>query len=237
MLQNTEYKKQGGILNMTINEILNLNISDSAKIELMKVYAQGGEVKKEESKLNPTETIQIEDNDYDVEIADTEEKRKIGLSRITKLESNQGMLFVFDSPITNYFTMKDTSIDLDIVFIDEDGEVIEVKTVKAFDKNPVTCSKSYQYVLETNPNSNIQPGDELEQDEDISEEDEDKIKKSRMLVLDPNGDVQMKLQGGERIVSMIKTRQLVKAALKAYKTDEDKDYRRVGKIILEELDA
>ena len=45
----------------------------------------------------------------------------------------------------------------------------------------------------------------------------------------------MKLVGGERIVSMIKTRQLIKAALKAYRTDNDSDYRRVGKIILTEL--
>ena len=47
----------------------------------------------------------------------------------------------------------------------------------------------------------------------------------------------MKLVGGERIVSMIKTRQLIKAALKAYKSDEDSDYRRVGKLIFKELDA
>ena len=58
-----------------------------------------------------------------------------------------------------------------------------------------------------------------------------------MLVLNSEGDVQMKLVGGERIVSMIKTRQLIKAALKAYKTDSDVDYRRVGRMIFKELDA
>ena len=58
-----------------------------------------------------------------------------------------------------------------------------------------------------------------------------------MLVLNSDGDVQMKLVGGERIVSMVKTRQLIKAALKAYKSDEDSDYRRVGKLIFKELDA
>ena len=42
----------------------------------------------------------------------------------------------------------------------------------------------------------------------------------------------MTLVGGERIVSRIKTKQLVKAALKAYKSDSDSDYRRVGRIIL-----
>ena len=58
-----------------------------------------------------------------------------------------------------------------------------------------------------------------------------------MLVLDSNGDVQMTLVGGERIISRVKTKQLVKAALKAYKSDSDSDYRRVGRIILYELIA
>jgi hypothetical protein len=30
---------------------------------------------------------------------------------------------------------------------------------------------------------------------------------------------------------------MIKAALKAYKTDDDVDYRRVGRIVLKELDA
>ena len=63
------------------------------------------------------------------------------------------------------------------------------------------------------------------------------IKKSKMLVLDSEGNVQMKLIGGERIISRIKTKQLVKAALKAYKTDNDSDYKRVGRMILKELNA
>jgi hypothetical protein len=58
-----------------------------------------------------------------------------------------------------------------------------------------------------------------------------------MLVLDSNGDVQYKLVGGERIFSRIKTRQIIKAVLKAYKNDTDSEYRRVGRIVLKELDA
>ena len=47
----------------------------------------------------------------------------------------------------------------------------------------------------------------------------------------------MRLQGKERIFSRISTRRMIKAALKAYKTDADVDYRRVGRIVLKELDA
>ena len=58
-----------------------------------------------------------------------------------------------------------------------------------------------------------------------------------MLILDSEGNVQAKIQGGERIFSRISTKRMIKAALKAYKTDADVDYRRVGRIVLKELDA
>ena len=134
--------------------------------------------------------------------------------------------------------MKETPIDLDIIFIDETGTVISVESVEAYDPIPVVCDREYKYVLEVNIDSDVKPGDELDQDDsDFTEEEKENIKKSKMLVLNSDGDVQMKLVGGERIVSMIKTRQLIKAALKAYKTDNDSDYRRVGKLIFNELDA
>jgi len=93
--------------------------------------------------------------------------------------------------------------------------------------------------LEVNINSGIKEGDELqevdEEDEDYTEEEKEEL--GRMLMLDSNGNVQMKLQGGERIVSMIETRKLVKSALKAYHSDEDSDYKKVGKLIFKILDG
>ena len=58
-----------------------------------------------------------------------------------------------------------------------------------------------------------------------------------MLVLDANGDVQMKLSGGERIFSRICTRKMIKAAIHAYREDTDIAYRKVGRLVLKELDA
>ena len=186
--------------------------------------------------IHPTEEIELGDQEFDVAVADTPEKRKEGLSNIKRIEEGEGMLFIFDSPVSEYFTMVDTAVDLDIIFIDEEGVTIEVKSVKGGDLNPVTCSSPYQFVLETKIHSGIRKGDELSvEDLDFSDEEKEQIHKSKMLVLNSDGDVQMKLVGGERIVSMIKTRQLIKAALKAYRTDNDSDYRRVGKIILTEL--
>lgn len=233
---------------MILDEILNLPISDEDKIKIIKSLQKGGNLSKEQNsntektnsdikELNPTETIEIEDQKYDIEIADTEEKRMIGLKNIDSLKDKQGMLFIFDNLTTDSFTMKETKIDLDIIFIDEDKEVLEVHSVKAFDPNPIICSEPYMYVFETNINSGIKKGDELDFDDDFTEDEITEIKKSKMLVLDSEGNVQMKLIGGERIISRIKTKQLVKAALKAYKTDNDSDYKRVGRMILKELNA
>lgn len=233
---------------MTLDEILNLPVSDEDKIKIIKSLQKGGNLSKEQNsnteksnsdtkELNPTETIEIEDQKYNIEIADTEEKRMIGLKNIDSLKDKQGMLFIFDNLTTDSFIMKETKIDLDIIFIDEDKEVLEVHSVKAFDPNPIICSEPYMYVFETNINSGIKKGDELDFDDDFTEDEMTEIKKSKMLVLDSEGNVQMKLIGGERIISRIKTKQLVKAALKAYKTDNDSDYKRVGKIILKELNA
>jgi hypothetical protein len=58
-----------------------------------------------------------------------------------------------------------------------------------------------------------------------------------MLVLDENGNVQMELEGGERIFSRKNTRVLIKFALKANKTKQDKDYKNLGKKIFKFLDV
>mgnify|MGYP004568245833 CR=1 FL=1 len=132
--------------------------------------------------------------------------------------------------------MEDTSIDLDIIFINEDLIVTSVNSVKAKSTRPVQDkANNAQYVLEVNYHSGIKEGDQMS--EPFTDEDREQIKNSRMLVLDSNGDVQMKLEGGERIVSRIKTRQLIKAALKAYRSDNDSDYKKVGRIIIKELNA
>jgi hypothetical protein len=81
--------------------------------------------------------------------------------------------------------------------------------------------------------------DELEQEDDNLSEEEKQFagQKNKMLVLDANGDVQMKLSGGERIFSRICTRKMIKAAIQAYRADTDLAYRKVGRLVLKELDA
>ena len=181
--------------------------------------------------------IEIGNKEFTVKIASTEEEKEEGHSTTGKLPKDEGMLFVYDEPEQwLIYTMRNTSIDLDIIFIDKDKKVISVNTVEAYEKKPVICNEFAQYVLEVNANSGIKEGDLLDVSE-LTEEEQEIVKKSKMLVLDENGDVQMKLFGGERIVSRIKTRQIVKQAIRAYKSDEDSEYIKLGKMVFKELDA
>lgn len=245
---------------MTINDILNSDLSDSKKIAIIKIlqedqtpsYEQGGELENkeepiEETTITPTATVIVGEKKYKVAIANTEEEKYTGLSNITSLAEDEGMLFIYDEPQEDlWFTMEDTSIDLDIIFIDEEGNVTSVHSVKAKSEDPIEDDKNNaQFVLEVPFGSNIKAGDEVtieeipdeDLDEDLTEEDKETLSRSKMLVLDENGNVQMKLEGGERIFSRIKTKQFIKAALKAYRTDDDLDYRRVGRIVFKELEA
>jgi uncharacterized membrane protein (UPF0127 family) len=61
-----------------------------------------------------------------VAIADTEALREQGLSKTSPLETNQGMLFIFDAPLKPSFWMKDMNYPLDIIWIDKDRKIVDV---------------------------------------------------------------------------------------------------------------
>lgn len=248
---------------MTINDILNSDLSDSQKVAIIKIlseeqipsHRQGGELEtkedipEEETTITPTNTITIGEKKYKVAVAQTEEEKYTGLSNITSLAEDEGMLFIYDEPQEDlWYTCEDMSFDIDIIFLDEEGVVTSVHSVKAGDPTPIEdTANNAQFVLEVNYNSGIQVGEEADieiqeepeedLDEDLTDEDKETLSQSKMLVLDENGNVQYKLESGERIFSRIKTKQFIKAALKAYRTDDDLDYRRVGRIVFKELEA
>lgn len=162
--------------------------------------------------------ITIGNKEYDVREAHTEEEKERGLQGINELPDDQGMLFFFEEPQEVSMWMKDTLIPLDIIFINEDNEVIKVAQGEPNDETPIIAQDTL-YVLEVNKNSGVKEGDELE----IQTEG------PVMKVLAQDGSSQMNLWGGERIFSRKNTVVLIRKAKKAALTNSDKDIKALGR--------
>ena len=62
----------------------------------------------------------------DIEIAGSSDERSMGLMYRTSLELNQGMLFIFPLEEVQSFWMKNTSIPLDILFVNSRNEIVTI---------------------------------------------------------------------------------------------------------------
>lgn len=89
-----------------------------------------------------------------VDLAVTPDQREIGLMNRVKLPKDYGMLFVFPYEIRLEFWMKNTLVDLDIIFIDKTGRVTAVhprvprSTPETPDEKLARRSGLGQFVLE-----------------------------------------------------------------------------------------
>ena len=180
--------------------------------------------------------IIIGDKEYTVEIANTSEEQKKGLQGREYLPQDSGMLFVYDKSQDKVeFWMKDTTIALDQIGINEDGEVTKVYTAKPKDETLVPF-EDVMFLLEVNANSGIEVGDQFDFD------DSKDPNKYVMKVLAPDGTTQAKLEGGERIFSRISTKQLIQWAKKAEANKDNEELftkycKRLGKRMFREIKA
>ena len=184
--------------------------------------------------------IKISDKIYLVQIAETEEERETGLSKTEKLDQDSGMLFVIPEGQSQVaFTMEDMSYDLDLIFINEDDEVYDVQYGKSGSKDPIisTSEDIVKYVLEVNPNSGIKVGDELEFTDCPDCEEVEDVEVDKMYVIGPDGQPQMELVGGERIISRRETKELIRKAKQAKKSKSELDYKKLGRYMFRILDG
>jgi len=85
---------------------------------------------------------------YTLAVADTEQKKRLGLSQLKILPRGCGMIFVYDNPVNHAFTMENTKIPLTIMFLSKDFEVLEVFKCRPFEKKKVRPKSDYSYVIE-----------------------------------------------------------------------------------------
>ncbi len=101
-----------------------------------------------------------------VELARTDETRQRGLMYRTKLGSEEGMLFSWDSESTRAFWMHNTCIPLDMLFIAKDGTISGiVEQVPVLNDEPRGIPCPVAHVLEVNAGwargHHVSPGQHL----------------------------------------------------------------------------
>ena len=175
--------------------------------------------------------ITIGNKSYQVSLAETEEEQMKGLQGVHTLPEDEGVLFVFEEPGEVGFWMKDTLIPLDIIYINDDDEVIAVEQGIPGDETILEHS-DVKYVLEVNKDSGIKIGDEL----DIEDEESSESEIIGMYVIGPKGEIQMEVDGKERIFSIEHTKTIIRLSKKAYKSKLDSDYIKLGKKIFKYIE-
>ncbi len=110
--------------------------------------------------------IQINGNNYYLEIAQNDQEKKIGLSNRSEICSNCGMLFIFDKEGRYPFWMKDTHVPLDIIWLNSQYEIVKIITALNTDSDIIYSNQDpAKYVIELPANEvfkqNLKVGDTI----------------------------------------------------------------------------
>lgn len=113
--------------------------------------------------------IEIDGKRFQIETADTSDKRIKGLSNRESLDKGSGMLFVFEEPGFHKFWMKDMNFALDFIWIRENKIVEITSNVLPADYQPpntLSSEEEVDMVLEINAKEakefGLRVGDEVE---------------------------------------------------------------------------
>lgn len=88
---------------------------------------------------------------FAVEIADDSAERAEGLMHRTEMPPFAGMLFVYPEPQSLSFWMRNTLIELDMIFIDPQGVIRHIHhRAQPLDETPIPGGRGLTHVLEIN---------------------------------------------------------------------------------------
>ena len=115
------------------------------------------------------EATEFVDLPLNVEIPNNIRDFNLGLMFRESLDTNSGMLFIFDESAQQSFHMTETRIPLDIAFITEEGIIESIKELEPFEESPVASEGEVLYALEVNrgwfAENNVEVGDEIQIEE------------------------------------------------------------------------
>lgn len=102
----------------------------------------------------------------EVEVADTPDKRETGLMNRDSMAADTGMLFEFGEARPVSMWMKNTLIPLDMIFMDENGVIVNIaENARPLSLDIIPSNGAVHYVLELNGGAaagyGAKPGDRL----------------------------------------------------------------------------
>jgi len=111
------------------------------------------DIEQDEADKDPK--VCLKDKCFTVEVADSSSEHAQGLMNRESLVEDAGMLFVFNDVDFHSFWMKDTYISLDLLWIDENGYVVDFFKGAKSCINQTSCPiytpiEASKYVLELN---------------------------------------------------------------------------------------
>lgn len=120
-----------------------------------------------EGELTFADSLGVLKAKVDLEIADTEYERQLGLMNRKEMKDNEGMLFIFPRQDYQSFWMRNTLISLDIMFVNDQKEIVTIhKNTKTLSDTSYPSSEPSIYVVEViagfTDRHNIQVGDKID---------------------------------------------------------------------------
>ena len=121
---------------------------------------------KHEGNLQLIDSLGTVKQNLKIELADNDFERQTGLMYRKKLDTNKGMLFIFDDIRVRSFYMKNTYIPLDIIYIDSNNIILSIiKNAEPLNQKSLPSEGPVKYVLEINAGLSdlwdLQSGDKI----------------------------------------------------------------------------
>jgi uncharacterized membrane protein (UPF0127 family) len=118
--------------------------SNDNSLSTAPMFKKQGELTFQKSDGKPIVTI-------DIEIADDDSKREIGMMGRSVMEERQGMLFILQEEIMAAFWMRNCILPLDMIFIDKFGEIVTIcKNTTPFSDQTYSATAPTLFVVEVN---------------------------------------------------------------------------------------
>jgi len=120
-----------------------------------------------EGELTFTDSLGTLKVKIDLEIADNDYERQLGLMNRKEMKENDGMIFIFPRQDYQSFWMRNTLISLDMIFVNDQKKIVTIhKNTKILSDQSYPSSQPAIYVVEVlagfTDRHNIQVGDKID---------------------------------------------------------------------------